>query len=251
MTERPSDRAIAHLARVAVSHLDDGANCNITPGLNAALRRLREELDKTNAGYAAAPDGAQAVAWRITGRFGKVTYTGDKEDAELLDAHPQFNVMPLFEHPNAAEGAQPIALWCLHLQGPDEVIPAPTQAHAQKAADAINAYDDTGLVRAIAAPWPHSDQSHADDVGKFITEWMIPRGALAMEQASREFGTTPPQPQDADDAARFRWFAAAMIERDGSKRAALKAQRFPHDLDGYRRSIDAARAAQPEGLTDG
>lgn len=58
MSDRPSDSAIAHLARIAVSHLDDGANCNITPGLNAALRRLREELDKTNAGYAAAPEEA-------------------------------------------------------------------------------------------------------------------------------------------------------------------------------------------------
>lgn len=60
------------------------------------------------------------------------------------------------------------------------------------------------------------------------------------------------QPSEVnEDAERFRWFVAAMIEQDGSKRAALKAQRFPHDLDGYRRSIDAARAAQPEGLTDG
>lgn len=61
MTDKPSDRAIAHLARIAVSHLDDSANGSITPALNAALRRLREELDKTNAGYAAAPEGAQAV----------------------------------------------------------------------------------------------------------------------------------------------------------------------------------------------
>lgn len=62
MTDRQSYRAIAHLARIAVSHLDDGANGNITPALNAALRRLRWELDKTNAGYdAAAPEGAQSV----------------------------------------------------------------------------------------------------------------------------------------------------------------------------------------------
>lgn len=100
MTDRPSDRAIAHLARIAVSHLDDGANCNITPGLNAALRRLREELDKTNAGYAAAaPEGAQPSDWRLTDRFGRVSHTRDKADAELFAGLDSFKVEPLFEHP--------------------------------------------------------------------------------------------------------------------------------------------------------
>ncbi|UZW62720.1 hypothetical protein [Lysobacter enzymogenes] len=67
------------------------------------------------------------------------------------------------------------ALWCLHLQGPDEVHAAPTKEHAERAAAMVNERDDSGLVRAVAAPWPHTPDSHAEDVGRFITEWLLPR----------------------------------------------------------------------------
>lgn len=77
-------------------------------------------------------------------------------------------------------GAAPV-LWCLHLQGPDEVHAAPSKAHAEKAIEIMQTNlqgPGSELVRPIAAIWPHSAESHAEDVGKFIAEWLLPRGEV-------------------------------------------------------------------------
>jgi len=88
-------------------------------------------------------------------------------------------------------------LWCLHIEGPDEVHAAPSWEHAQKAADLFNAAFSGPsaqmevTMRAEVAPWPHSAASHAKDVGRFIVDWLIPRWqlkALAAAPAAQDQG---------------------------------------------------------------
>ncbi len=64
--------------------------------------------------------------------------------------------------------------WCVHVLGPDDVIAAPTHADAVARADALNravlgregAPNDV-MCFAYAAPWPHSQESHAESVRKW------------------------------------------------------------------------------------
>ena len=71
-------------------------------------------------------------------------------------------------------------LWCLHILGPDDVHPAPSKAHAERAAEGFNkAFGELSAGRdvmcsAVAAPWPHSPESHAASVQDFIKNFMIP-----------------------------------------------------------------------------
>ncbi len=73
--------------------------------------------------------------------------------------------------------AEAAVLWCLHILGPDDVHPAPSKAHAEKAAALFNAHFDVigdMEVSAVVEPWPHSADSHAADVDKFCAEWLAP-----------------------------------------------------------------------------
>lgn len=71
-------------------------------------------------------------------------------------------------------------LWCLHLRGPDDVHAAPSKAHAEAAAATYNAAFKEKAARAgilfeaVAAPWPHSAESHAASVANFIPECILP-----------------------------------------------------------------------------
>lgn len=71
-------------------------------------------------------------------------------------------------------------LWCLHIIGPDDVYPAPSKEHAEMAVAAYTAIlaqdsERTGIrIECVAAPWPHSAESHAKGVGSFITDHLIP-----------------------------------------------------------------------------
>jgi hypothetical protein len=71
-------------------------------------------------------------------------------------------------------------LWCCHVRGPDDVYAAPDYETALKWADETNAinwrglggkieppasYDDC-LLKAVPALWPHSPESHAEDLPK-------------------------------------------------------------------------------------
>lgn len=59
-------------------------------------------------------------------------------------------------------------LWCLHVIGPDDVHPAPSEAEARRAAKVMNEhYKDTPEISFEAAPWPYSAETHADDVSMF------------------------------------------------------------------------------------
>ncbi len=80
---------------------------------------------------------------------------------------------------------QPVGepLWCMHILGPDDVHAAPSKAHAEKAAAALNAFhaareeqsEHDPKVEAVVAPWPHSAESHAESVADFIPGWLLPR----------------------------------------------------------------------------
>lgn len=100
-------------------------------------------------------------------------------------------------------------LWCLHILGPDDVIPAPSQAHAERAAQKVNEWakkrldDHAPRIEAVAAPWPHDAKSHADEVDTFIEQWLLPSGqvkALAQQPAAVDDIEAM-----REDAARYRW----------------------------------------------
>ncbi len=85
----------------------------------------------------------------------------------------------------ALAARQPVGepLWCMHILGPDDVHAAPSKAHAEKAAAALNAFhaareeqsEHDPKVEAVVAPWPHSAESHAESVADFIPGWLLPR----------------------------------------------------------------------------
>lgn len=91
-----------------------------------------------------------------------------------------------------ALGAVRPALWCLHLIGPDDVHPAPSRAHAELAAKKLNEWfagqpkdEHTPHFEAVAAPWPHSAESHAAGVADFIMNFLLPGWQVDPERAMR------------------------------------------------------------------
>ena len=68
-----------------------------------------------------------------------------------------------------------LTLWCVHSLGPDDLDAAPSHAAAVERAEAINREvhgvimnrkggDNTILCFAYAAPWPWSEEDHAEAV---------------------------------------------------------------------------------------
>ncbi len=69
-------------------------------------------------------------------------------------------------------------LWCLHVLGPDDVHPAPSKEEAERAAAFMTKYYQDWMetrgehpmdphISFEAAPWPHSPESHAEDLKFF------------------------------------------------------------------------------------
>lgn len=87
---------------------------------------------------------------------------------------------------------QPVGepLWCLHVLGMDDVHPAPSKAHAEKAAAWHNEqFKDQAArlgisIEAKVVPWPHSAESHAAGVAEFIPQWLIPQWQLDTLEAN-------------------------------------------------------------------
>jgi hypothetical protein len=85
-------------------------------------------------------------------------------------------------------GSEP--LWCLHVLGMDDVHPAPSKAHAEKAAAWHNEqFKDQAArlgisIEAKVVPWPHSAELHADGVAEFIPQWLIPQWQLDALEAN-------------------------------------------------------------------
>lgn len=63
-------------------------------------------------------------------------------------------------------------LWCLHLQGPDDVHAAPSREAAEHVAAKINRAFAAHDIQpsAVAARWPHSPESHAEDLANW-SDW--------------------------------------------------------------------------------
>ncbi len=87
----------------------------------------------------------------------------------------------------ALAARQPVGqepLWCLHVLGMDDVHPAPSKAHAEKAAAWHNEqFKDQAArlgisIEAKVVPWPHSAESHAAGVAEFIPQWLVPQWQL-------------------------------------------------------------------------
>jgi hypothetical protein len=84
-------------------------------------------------------------------------------------------------------------LWCCHVRGPDDVHAAPDYATALKWSDALTEFDRnistpdgkgasgvfTPFMNAVPAVWPHSAESHAEDLPKSIEYFTAPVQASA------------------------------------------------------------------------
>lgn len=75
-----------------------------------------------------------------------------------------------------------LTLWCVHVLGPDDVYAAPSHdaavVHARWLNQAVHGRNSTPrdiLAFAYAAPWPHSKESHADDVKGWDTKVHVTR----------------------------------------------------------------------------
>lgn len=109
-------------------------------------------------------------------------------------------------------------LWCLHIEGPDDIHPAPSKAHAEKAAEWFNkryAGEQDVMMRAVVEPYPYSAESHAEGVDSFITDWLVPQG-LATPSAQVSGG--------GEVAAEFtRWYESSGADNWGTRDAATAA----------------------------
>lgn len=112
--------------------------------------------------------------------------------------HDSCDIEDGIRHNHLIAARQPVGepLWCMHILGPDDVHAAPSRAHAEKAAAALNALhaareeqsEHDPKVEAVVAPWPHSAESHAESVADFIPGWLLPRWQFEAIQTD----ATPP-----------------------------------------------------------
>lgn len=68
-------------------------------------------------------------------------------------------------------------LWCVNVQGPDDVYAMPDMLGALKVANAMNVrfgslehHEFDPICRAVVIPWPHSAESHAADLAQASPE---------------------------------------------------------------------------------
>ncbi|HDS1222158.1 TPA: hypothetical protein QEF96_000828 [Stenotrophomonas maltophilia] len=114
-------------------------------------------------------------------------------------------------------GSEP--LWCLHVLGMDDVHPAPSKAHAEKAAAWHNEQfkdqaERLGIsIEAKVVPWPHSAESHAAGVAEFIPQWLIPQWQLDALEAN---AAQPAQAVDLGQLPRYSKSYSEGIYLDGA-----------------------------------
>lgn len=93
---------------------------------------------------------------------------GLRDFARAIEAHHGITAAPV------------TTLWCIHIPGPDELYAAPSKADAEHMAALHNAamaeffekqcpqiHTPIESVQAVAIPWPHDTQSHADQMREF------------------------------------------------------------------------------------
>lgn len=80
-------------------------------------------------------------------------------------------------------------LWCCHIKGPDDVIPAPDKATAEAWAARINSTFGTGaaalnvLFEASAAEWPWDAESHAKGPSSEYA-WLLKPADIVMKHTN-------------------------------------------------------------------
>lgn len=128
----------------------------------------------------------QAERTHLSGRIERCDAIGSADRLKALQAKAR-ECDRLLALIDGQPGAAP-TLWCLHVLGMDDVYPAPSKEHADKAAAEHNARFKEQAARigitveAVVAPWPHSAESHAASVAEFIPSWLIPQWqATALE----------------------------------------------------------------------
>jgi len=160
-------------------------------------------------------------------------------------------------------------LWCVHVQGPDDVIAMPSKSAALEHANDLNAlfgrhpYEEGDpIMRAVVIEWPHSADSHAAD--------------LVIQDATH--GAAPTPPAQAADSVPSRFgspelqamILARCVEKDRADSVLEDAARLDwldHQRESYgfqdihegnrweisgayanvREAIDAERAARKQG----
>lgn len=161
-------------------------------------------------------------------RLGSVDYLdylSDQPSPACLDAHELWAMAQLAPGEGIEDGVrrieaaiaarQPVGvpLWCLHVLGMDDVHPAPSKAHAEKAAAWHNEqFKDQAArlgisIEAKVVPWPHSAESHAAGVAEFIPQWLIPQWQLDALEAKAD------QPAQAVDLGAVRALLQRRIEQ--------------------------------------
>lgn len=191
---------------IALNNLVSSQSAELSPGnplLAVARRNIRQflakasfasEMDRFSAGQCLdVMDAALATHQPATALASIYELLGVRNES---DAGAEIARL----HIAVRQPAEPL-LWCMHILGPDDVYPAPTKEHAELAAKALNAFHAARFsnsiyeptMEAVVAPWPHSAESHAADVAKFIPEWIIPASQLKTE---KKMVAPPAQPVD-------------------------------------------------------
>ena len=129
--------------------------------------------------------GHQKGAYAYAGEdFGRYLAEAARDCRTILRALSDIAARQPVGEPVAFQLAGSEPLWCLHVLGMDDVHPAPSKAHAEKAAAWHNEQfkdqaERLGIsIEARVVPWPHSAESHAAGVAEFIPQWLIPQWQL-------------------------------------------------------------------------
>lgn len=172
--------ALAARQPVGDQHPDDLAVDAFAAAMKAKMAAARA---KGRGGW---EDPAQCSADDLSSMLRDHVEKGDPRDVANF-------CMMLHQRGEAIAARQPVGqepLWCLHVLGMDDVHPAPSKAHAEKAAAWHNEqFKDQAArlgisIEAKVVPWPHSAESHAADVAEFIPQWLIPQWQLDALEAN-------------------------------------------------------------------
>lgn len=91
-------------------------------------------------------------------------------------------------------------LWMLHIQGPDDIVAAPSKVQAEQVAAAFNAYwgdyltrqraasiaegknpDHWPTITAVVAEWDGTAKAHAKNLAQYWPDYAAYAGAVAIE----------------------------------------------------------------------
>ena len=155
--------------------------------------------------------GEGVVGWvsEWTGMYGKACRAfhydeqGAADNAKWLEGRSFPVRLALAAQPSA--GAQAVALWAMHIRGPDDLYPAPDYETAVKWCDYVNysaaPRSPDVMMAAVPAIWPYEPERHRDGLAESVAGWTLPLNADGTEQVIKPLYATPAQPDTGDAAA--------------------------------------------------